>query len=148
MELDRIEIILERYFEGKTTIAEEEELKAYFSSSDVAQHLEQYKPLFRYFSEAKEQRLHQVVPLPSKKRYVAWLSIAASAVILLGVGTFTYFNYDTANDDLGTYDDPHQALIETQKALSLLSNNVNKGVESVQYIQEYENAKDKVFINH
>ena len=32
MELDKIEIILEKYFQGETTIAEEKELKKYFSS--------------------------------------------------------------------------------------------------------------------
>jgi len=148
MELDRIEIILERYFEGETTIAEENELKDYFSSSDVAQHLEQYKPLFGFFSEAREQKSQQIVPLKTKKRYVAWLSIAASVVVLLGVGTFAYLNFDSNPEDLGTFDDPQIALQETQKALSLLSNNVNKGIESVQYIQEYENAKEKVFVNN
>lgn len=40
MELDRIENLLEKYFEGETTIAEENELKVYFSSSDVAQRFE------------------------------------------------------------------------------------------------------------
>ena len=145
MELDKIEILLEKYFEGETSIVEENQLKDYFSSPDVAQHLEQYKPLFGYFSEAKGQKSQHVVPLQSKKRYVAWLSIAASVVVLLSAGTFTYFNYNEKPQDLGTYDNPEEAFRETQKALSLLSNNVNVGVESVQYIQEYENAKDKVF---
>ena len=44
MALDRIEKLVEKYFEGETSIAEEKELKTYFSSTDVAQHLEQYKP--------------------------------------------------------------------------------------------------------
>lgn len=144
MELAKIEILLEKYFEGETTIAEENQLKDYFSS-DVAQHLEQYKPLFGYFSQAKQQKSAHINPSQSKKRYVAWLSIAASVVVLLGVGTFTYFNYNQTSQDLGTYDNPEEAFRQTQKALSLLSNNVNVGIESVQYIQEYENAKDKVF---
>ncbi len=145
MELDKIEILLEKYFEGETSVTEENQLKDYFSSPDVAQHLEQYKPVFGYFSQAKEQKSEQVIPLQSKKRNVAWLSIAASVVVLLGAGTFTYFNYNGNPQNLGTYDDPEVAFRETQKALSLLSNNVNVGVESVQYIQEYENAKSKVF---
>lgn len=150
MELDKLEILLEKYFEGETSIAEENQLKDYFSSSDVAQHLEQYKPLFGYFSASKQQEFTQVVPLISKprakKRTTTWLSIAASVVVLLGAGTFTYFNYDNAQpQDLGTYDDPEVAFKETQKALSLLSQNVNVGMESVQYIKEYETAKSKVF---
>lgn len=147
MELDNIEIIIEKYFQGETSIAEEKELKNYFTSSNVAQHLEHYKPIFGYFSLAKEQKFKQEIPLQSKKRNVAWLSIAASVVVLLGIGTYGYFNYGTANlnQDLGTYDDPEIAFRETQKALSQLSDHVNVGIESVHYIQEFDNSKNLIF---
>lgn len=151
MELNKIEEILEKYFQGETSIAEENQLKEYFSSSNVAQHLEQYKPMFGYFSQAKEQKSTYEIPLQTKKRNVAWLSIVASAVVLLGIGT--YFFVSEKNDttavasqtELGTYDDPEEALKATQKALALLSNNVNVGIESVQYIKEYEQSKNKIF---
>lgn len=150
MEFNKIEDILEKYFQGETTIAEENQLKEYFSSPDVAQHLEQYKPMFGYFSQVKEQKSTQTIPLKTKKRNVAWLSIAASAVVLLGIGTYFYTSEKnatpvTAQSELGTYDDPEEALAATQKALALLSNNVNVGIESVQYIKEYEHSKNKIF---
>lgn len=150
MELDKIENILEKYFQGETSIAEEKELKEYFSSSNVAQHLEQYKPMFGYFSQVKEQKSTQEIPLQTKKRNVAWLSIAASAVLLLGIGTFFYVsqkpaNHVVAQTELGTYDNPEEALAATQKALALLSSNVNVGIESVQYVKEYEQSKNKIF---
>ena len=155
MELDRIEILVEKYFQGETSIAEENELTNYFSSSDVLPHLEQYQPLFGYFSQAREQKFTPEIPLllipmlrnGDKKRNVAWLSIAASVVVLLGIGTFTYFNDNNVAEkqDLGSYDNPEVAFRETQKALALLSENVNVGIGSVQYINEYETAKDKVF---
>ncbi|MBP6181395.1 hypothetical protein [Flavobacterium sp.] len=147
MELNKIEILLEKYFQGETSIAEENELRNYFSSLDVAQHLEQYKPMFGYFPLAAAQMLKQEISLQSKKRYVGWLSIAASVVVLLGIGTYVFYNYDNANEkqDLGTYDDPEIALRETQKALALLSNNVNLGIESVYYIKEYQDSKELIF---
>ncbi|TDW47357.1 hypothetical protein EV144_105380 [Flavobacterium sp. 270] len=150
MELNKIENILEKYFQGETTIAEEKELREYFSSSDVAQHLEQYKPMFGYFSQVKEQKSTQEIPLQTKKRNVAWLSIAASVVVLLGIGTYMYVSEEktatvVAQSELGTYDNPEEALAATQKALALLSNNVNVGIESVQYINEYEKSKNKIF---
>ncbi len=150
MEFNKIEDILEKYFQGETSIAEENQLKEYFSSSNVAQHLEQYKPMFGYFSQVKQQKSTQTIPLKTKKRNVAWLSIAASAVVLLGIGTYFYVGEkDTApvvaQSELGTYDDPEEALAATQKALALLSNNVNVGIESVQYIKEYEQSKNKIF---
>jgi hypothetical protein len=148
MELDKIEILLEKYFEGETCVAEENELKSYFSSANVAEHLEQYQSLFGYFSEAKEQKFTQEVPLRSGKHTATWLSIAASVVILLGIGTYTYFGHENVkeNQELGTYNDPEAAFAATQKALAMLSNNVNVGVESVQYIQVYEDTKNKAFV--
>jgi len=155
MEPDKIEDILEKYFEGETSVAEENQLREYFSSSNVAQHLEQYKPMFGYFSQTKEQMsTHEIPLLPKsrdKKRNVAWLSIAASAVVLLGIGTYFFVSEQkettavASQTELGTYQDPEEALKATQKALALLSNNVNVGIESVHYIKEYEQSKNKIF---
>jgi hypothetical protein len=151
MELNKIEKLLEHYFEGATSSAEENELRNYFSSTNVAPHLEQYKPLFDYISDAKKQQFQkEISQLPKsldKKRNLAWMSIAASVVVLLGIGTYFFWNTTNSkqNQDLGTYDDPEIAFRETQKALALLSNHVNVGIESVHYIEEYQNSKNLIF---
>ena len=148
MEFNKMEALLEKYFEGETSIAEENELKNYFSSSSVAPHLEQYKPLFGYYAEAKNENFEKEIPLISKKKKVAWLSIAASIAVLLGAGTYVYFNTNEVkeNNELGTYENPKEALEATQKALAMLSDNVNVGVEGIQYIKVYEVTKSKVFV--
>lgn len=102
--------------------------------------------MFGYYSAEKEQTSQQGIKLEHKKSYGAWLSIAASVVILLGIGTFTYMNYNNStSQELGTYNDPEEAFRQTQKALALLSNQVNVGVESVQYIDKYNDTKDRIF---
>jgi hypothetical protein len=147
MESNKIETLLEKYFRGETSIAEENELRDYFSSSNVLPHLEQFKPVFGYLALAKEQKMERKIVFKAKKRNLKWLSIAASVVVLLGVGTFGYFNYNTTSQsqDLGTYDDPELAFKETQKALSMLSTHLNTGIGSLEYIQEYENSKNLIF---
>ena len=150
MEQSKIEFILEKYFEGETNIAEENELRTYFSSTDVAQHLQQYQPLFKYYNAEKEQKIELKSSLnlisQTKNRKLKWLSIAASIVVLIGAGTFTFFNYNNSQQqDLGSYDSPEEAFAATQKALNLLSENVNVGVISVQHIQEFENSKNLIF---
>lgn len=41
-----IEELLEKYFEGETTCAEEQELRHFFSTENVPEHLNCYRPLF------------------------------------------------------------------------------------------------------
>jgi hypothetical protein len=147
MALDRIEKLVEKYFEAETTIAEEKELKDYFASPDVAQHLEQYKPIFGYAVHAKQEQFNATVPLKANKRNrVVWLSVAASATVFLGVGLFTLNTYNQSkSDDLGTYDDPEVAFRETQKALAMISKSVNKGIGSMNYLSEFEQSKNRIF---
>ena len=148
MALDKIDNLLEKYFEGETTLAEENELKTYFSSAAVAPHLQQYQALFGYYASEKNQTFEPKLMLQkSKKKQITWISIAASVVVLLGVGIYTFNNLsDKTNQELGTYDDPEEAFKETQKALAMLSNNVNVGIESIQYVENYENTRDQIFI--
>lgn len=152
MGLDRVEKLVEKYFEGETSIAEEKELKIYFSSNDVAQHLKQYQSIFGYFSKAKQEEFNVELPtvtkIHNKKRNVViWLSIAASLVVMLGVGTLIYLDSDDSNQfvSCNSNDDPEKVLRETQKALALVSEKLNTGIESVNYINEYENSKNKIF---
>jgi len=148
MALDRIENLIDKYFEGETSIAEENELKVYFSSTDVAQHLKQYQTIFGYFSQAREQQFTQEIPLQTKKRNVVlWLSIAASVVVMLGVGTMMYFNNDKEEQFVACSpeDNPELALQQTEKALALVSEHLNTGIESVSYINEYEQSKNRIF---
>ena len=50
-----IEELLERYFEGETSAAEEKQIRAFFASGEVPEHLAVYAPLFAYFDEEIER---------------------------------------------------------------------------------------------
>lgn len=132
-----IEKLLEKYFEATTSEAEEQELRAYFATDNVASHLEQYRPMFEYFSVAKEERYKAQEPLtPRKKVNFRWLSLAASLVLLFGI----YFG--------NQYWERRQAEIayqETKEALSLLAENFNRGTEKMEYLNEFEVVKQKIY---
>jgi hypothetical protein len=158
MALDRIEILLEKYLEAETSIAEEQELKNYFNSSDVAPLLEQYKPLFAYAVQAKQEQfsfapfgfqppVQAMIPLNTiKHKSAVWLSVAASVVVLFSVGLFTFNHYNKQkSEDYGTYSDPEIAFRETQKALAMISKSVNKGIGSMNYLNEFEQSKNRIF---
>ncbi len=150
MELAKIEQLVEKYFEGETTIAEEIQLKQYFSTEQVAAHLEHYKPLFGYFATEKEEKFTPTLSLKAKKRFpVARIAIAASLIFFVGVIAFINYQPNNppqiVNSELGSFETPEEAFEETQKALALLSEKVNIGMESVNYINEYENSKNLIF---
>jgi hypothetical protein len=146
MELKLVEQLLENYFEGTTTIAEEKQLKAYFSSNDVAPHLAKYQALFGYFETQKGTQFEQKLPLqPRKQTTVKWMGIAASFVVLFGWASFYFSTPEPKQDDLGTYDNPEEAFAATQKALLMVSEQVNIGMESVVYLEEFEKTKKTIF---
>ncbi len=139
MGLDNIEKLLEKYFEASTTVAEEEQLRDYFSQEKVATHLEQYKPMFNYFSIAKEERYTKQVPLKPSVNYYKWISVAAVAVLTFGV----YFGNQYQEKKKAEY-----AYQETMKAFELLAENFNRGTEKVAYLKEFEEAKQKIYNNN
>ncbi|MBC7845976.1 MAG: hypothetical protein H7Y10_05750 [Flavobacterium sp.] len=85
--------------------------------------------------------------LKSKTLNLGWVSIGTLVIVLSGIGAYGYFNYRDVDQmqNLGTYDDPEVAFRETQKALSILSTHLKIGIESVQYVQEYDNSKNLIF---
>ncbi|APU08867.1 hypothetical protein KLA_05702 [Cellulophaga geojensis KL-A] len=136
MELHNIEKLLEKYFEATTTVAEEETLKAYFLQGDVAPHLQEYTTMFTYFSNAKEETFTKQVPLKPRKRNYKWLSVAAVAVLALGI----YFGNDYREQKEAEY-----VLQETEKAFSLIAQNLNKGTEKLVYLNKFEEATNKIY---
>ncbi|TPN82323.1 hypothetical protein [Aquimarina algicola] len=142
MELSNIEKLLEKYFEGETTISEEEKLKVYFTGEDVSPDLEKYKPLFEYFSQ--ESTVAPTRNITLKKNRKSWYySIGIAASIALAVGLFFTKTAPEPNHDLGTYDDPEIALEETKKILNMVSQYMNEGKEGLVYLKEFENTKNK-----
>ncbi len=151
MELDKIENLLEKYFEATTTEAEEKSLRSYFSQEKVAPQLEQYAPLFQYFSNAKEERFTKQVSLPPKaidtsgyllgrggtRRYLyRWISVAAVAALMFGI----YFGKSYHERKQAEY-----AYQETKKAFDLLAQNFGRGTEKMAYLKEFEATKQKIY---
>jgi len=54
--MEKINELLEKYFRAETSVAEENELKIYFSGSDIANEHEVYIPLFKTFITEKHQK--------------------------------------------------------------------------------------------
>ncbi len=139
MELNNIDKLIEKYLEAETSIVEEKELRSYFSSKNVAPHLEQYKYLFEYFTAAKNEISHKTIPLKPRKSYYKWFTVAASFVLAFGFYTYNNVKSNTQEEEALL------AYYQTKKALQLVSSNFNIGAEKVGYLNEFENTKNQIF---
>lgn len=81
--MNEIDKLLEKYFEGETSLEEEKILRQYFRQPEVEERHKIYAPMFNFFSgERKEAAVEK------KKRKIpvyAWVSIAASLLLLITV---------------------------------------------------------------
>ncbi len=139
MEFNRIEQLLEKYFEARTTEAEERDLRDYFSGDQVAEHLEPYRPMFAYFSDARKERSIRQVPLKPRRNLYQWISVAAMVVLVAGI----YFGKQYQERKEAEY-----AYLQTKKALGLLAENLDRGKEKVAYLHEFEETKQKIIKNN
>ena len=53
MNFEHLKSLLNKYFEGETTLEEELLLSNYFNSTDIDSRLQQYQPLFQFFKAEK-----------------------------------------------------------------------------------------------
>lgn len=139
MELVRIEKLIEKYFEARTTEAEERELREFFTGNGVEPHLEQYRPMFTYFSNAKQERYTQQVPLKPRRNVYKWISVAAVVVLVAGI----FFGRQYQEQKEAEY-----AYLQTKKALGLLAANLERGTQKVAYLHEFEETKEKIYKNN
>ncbi len=124
--------LLEKYWEGETTLDEEKYLKEHFASNKSSDNKSQ--AIFNYFREEKRISYHGKFKSPKnnifKINFTREFAIAASIVILLGLA-FLMRNYvkDTPKSHLVKYEvkDPQKAKEITKNALALLARNYNKG---------------------
>ncbi|MFB9057919.1 hypothetical protein ACFFU9_14325 [Mariniflexile ostreae] len=133
MELNNIEVLVEKYENGKTNLNEEQQLKIYFSQENIAPHLEAYRIMFTYFRENKQEQFTKAPRFSTRKsRFYKWIPVAAALLILMGI----YYTKTVNNNDLGTFNDPEIALIEVSKSLEMISEHFNKGAATVGYLEE------------
>ncbi len=84
-----IENLLERFFEGETSNAEERELYAFFARPDLPEYLKSYRPVFEYFETGIADEVKEDTPVskpslkvPFMKKWL-WIGIAVAASLLL-----------------------------------------------------------------
>ncbi len=94
MTAKEIEQLLNKYFDGETSVEDEKRLRDFFLNDEVPEHLKKYSELFRYFEQAGHneisvEALIEQIPddtaVSSNKpgRVIYWVSRVAAVFIIL-----------------------------------------------------------------
>lgn len=144
MDFDTIKALLEKYWEGETSLQEEARLKAYFGQENIDPRFGKEAELFRFYESEGEKRiesedfdstvLEQLEPkakvVSLRSRFVKYaMGIAASLLLLLTVypSMEEAINPQSRMAMEDSYDTPEEAYEATKKALLLVSRKLNKG---------------------
>lgn len=149
------ERLLEKYYNGDTTLAEEQWLKKHVF--EVEETVEQL--IFKDIDTLEQQ--HTKSNIPNKKeqnirmRFITVCSLVAAAVVVLFVwnplGSYfraNVFETKIGNEILvsntieGTIEDPEIALEQAQKALTFVSEKLNTGMENIDHLNKLNQVKE------
>lgn len=144
--------LLEKYFEGETSLEEERTLKQYFSSEDVAEEHKQFGRLFGYFANAQTEKLEEdiekEISTQARKGQLRVLrnrvmGIAASLAILLSIVFLMQDNFQS--DQMALTDaeriEAEEALETTMEALAMLGVKFKKGQESLEKLSAIQKTQ-------
>ena len=154
MDQQIIKTLLQKYYDGSTSLEEEDLLIEYFLDNDVPQEFAADKEQILGMSVVRDteisiptdlennileslksvQEVNKVRSLRSRPIYMA-MSVAASVLIIVSAVMFI-----NRQPDLGSFDDPDLAYVETREALDMMSKYFAKGTTHLSDLNIMEEA--------
>lgn len=165
MKTEDAEKLLAKFYEGETTTGEEQALQRYFETEEIPERLLADKEVFSALADRTEINVpldlesklsksidqweeaeKKVIKIKHNRRvYWQWVSgIAAGILLVFGIWTYIDRNESETPAIADTYTNPEDAYREAQKALALVSLNLNKGMEQVESAQQKTEKADKI----
>ncbi|MCF8230244.1 MAG: hypothetical protein K9J24_14965 [Bacteroidales bacterium] len=146
MNISRIEILLEKFFEGNTSLEEEKELKEFFLKDEVPA---KFLPLREIFLYADEESRHHSLnesfdnklfkemdntkrsDVSTYRKIYLYIASGVAATVLIVIGLFNLV--DTRIDQK----DIHTAYQQTRNALLFVSEKLNQGMEPAAKVAKF-----------
>ena len=162
MELSRVKILVDKYFEGLTSLEEEQELKRYFAETeDIPEEYQAVKMMLGVFDTLSRETPNREVRVnvETKRRNifrlnVRWMAgMAAAAAMLIGVAITLTPNSNNMNTPAETapeyicyvngvkVEDDQLAYAEASRILSNLSEDMQLAMAEVNRLTHYTLVK-------
>ena len=154
METKKVKQLLQRYFNGESSLAEERLLENYFQSGNVANDLKKYEGFFGGMSElaenGRDENLEDEIMdfilknEPKEKPKSRWLwqmvsGIAASIIIVISGLLFFRQSEEQFKD---TFDNPETAYAYAEQTLGFVSSKYNKGLAALSNFDKLQTAAE------
>lgn len=149
---NHIKQLLELYYDGNSSVTDENELHEYFNSSEADHEFEADRIIFEALKtdgyvdvpdelhkklsdsidswEKAEKKERSQRSTFSIKPFRTVLNLAASIALLLGIGSLLFLK--KAPQPVDTFTDPMEAYAETQRVLSFFANTLDKSLQGME----------------
>ena len=142
MELKTIEVLLERYLEGETTLEEETVLRAYFKKEEnIPKKWIHYSHFFAYCESAKKESFPSSSKTKSKTPVNIWMMAAASIALVVGLQLGGLFESESTPLKQQEAEFVFQ---QFQTQMKNVSSHLNKGVQKVAYLDYLDETSQKL----
>ena len=142
MDYKKIEKLLDKYFEGNTSILEENELKDFFKNSEIPEKFMYAKALFNFYVDENSIKSQQMSSKTKHKRRNLFLYISGIAASILIALFFVFSVQTTENKVIYAYyngkpiRDKVLAEKYTKQALLAVSQNLDKGTKHLNQLTQ------------
>jgi hypothetical protein len=156
MNTREIEQLIAKYYDGATSLEEEQALREFFASGSVPPHLAEHRPLFIFMEHERKQEMTDpdfertlesglqdgkvisMGPRTARWHYVA--GIAAAAVLVIGIALTYLFNF-REHSKYSEHD--RLAYAQAQDAILMVSSGLNKGIDRIHYLGAFDKGMEK-----
>ena len=156
--MQEIEKLLEKYYNGETSLDEERELRKFFSSGEVPARWKHLGVYFAFTGEEKELRLENPEfdarisntmegtriskILDFQRPWIYWVAGVAASVLIL-VAIFVKFDpFSTRLED--TYENPEVAYVQAKKVLLYVSSKMSNGTKNLEPVGKFSQGLSEV----
>lgn len=155
MRAQEAKALLQKYFDGLTTLEEDKMLKDHFQHESLPEEFLPYKKWFTGIgasfltteSEAIEKDMIRIIKAQqtpvrflNRRSFVAISGIAASLIIVIG----SMLYYLPQPDYRDTFSDPAEAVQYAEKTLAFVSSEYNKGLAALAPFASLQNEQQKL----
>jgi hypothetical protein len=154
MDIKVIQVILEKYFEGETTLEEEQALLDYFSGENIDSKLLPFQQQFLLLQTGREPlafdpefenrlaaQIESQREIPRHKSgWINRLAVAASIAVLIGISGVIVLKKEWHREK-DTYSNPQLAYEEAQKTLLFVSQKMNQGMKPLKAVSKINSGE-------